>query len=95
MDVPRSTLRLDDSYREDGTLTSVMLPAGAASGGLLLDESGRRLLVLFADEELEPGDEVRVPSGSRFTVTSVQHGRLNGEPVTALQVRPGRPGDEG
>lgn len=82
-----STLSLDDSFREEGTLTSVELAAGAASGGFLVGRGSTRLLLLFADEDLAVGDEVTVPPRRRFTVASVRHGRMNGQAVTAAEVR--------
>lgn len=82
-----STLRFELAYRENGALTSVRLPGGTSSGGLLVDEGDRLVFVLFAEEEVEVGDEVVAPPGRRFTVASVHRGTLNDHPVTALEVR--------
>lgn len=82
-----STVRLDLSYREHGSLISVELPGGTPSGGLLVDEGDRRVLVLFGEEEVEADEEVVVGPGRSLTVLSVRHGTLNGHPVTALEVR--------
>lgn len=87
MGIASSTLRLDDSYREEGTLTSVRLAAGSGSGGLLVGEGSTRVLLLFAEEHPEVGDEIEIPPRRRFTVASVRRGRMNGQAVTAIEVR--------
>lgn len=82
-----STLRFELAYREHGALTSVELPGGSTSGGLLVDEGERLVVVLFEEEEVEIGDQVVASPDRRLTVVSVHHGTLNRQPVTALEVR--------
>lgn len=88
MDIRGSKLRFDARDWQNGALTSVRLPAGSASGGLLVVEDDVLVFLLFADEDLEVGDEVVVPSDRRCTVTTVRHVTLDQRPVTALEARP-------
>lgn len=83
-----STLRFEATCRQDGALTRVELPDGSGSGGLLVRDTGRLVLVLFEEIALDPGEEVVAHPRRRLTVTSVHHGELNGEDVTALEVEP-------
>lgn len=81
-----STLRFEATYRQQGALTSVELPDGSTSGGLLV-RGEPPVLVLFEELALETGDRVTAAPERRFRVTSVHRGELNGEPVTALEVQ--------
>lgn len=87
--------RFDLAYREHGALISVELPGGTPSGGLLVDDGDRRVLVLFGEEEVEADDEVVIGPGRSLTVLSVRHGTLNGHRVTALEVRDRPPRPQG
>lgn len=88
MEIEGSTLRLDANDREQGVLTSVELPDGSGSGGVLVAEGDTPVFVLFADEALEVGDEVEVvASRRRFTITYVRHAHLGEQRVTALGIR--------
>lgn len=93
MEIEGSTLRLDADDRQNSLMMSLELPAGSSSGGLLVAEGGSLVFVLFAHEDLEAADEVVVPSGQRFTVTSSRHAYLDEVPVTVLRVRPSDTGD--
>lgn len=82
-----STLRFEATYRQQGALTGVELPDGSTSGGLLV-RGEPPVLVLFEELSLDVGDLVTAAPRRRFRVRSVHRGELNGEPVTALEVRP-------
>lgn len=86
MRIEGSTLWLDASDHEHSVLTSLTLPDGSASGGLLVPEGDDLVFVLFADEELGVGDTV-VASEQRFTIASVRHAHRLEQPVTALVIR--------
>lgn len=87
-----SELSIDPSWRERSTLTTVRLPDGTASGGVLTDPEAGGLLVLFDDRDLDHGDRVVVAYGLVLMVTGVRHGTITGQQVTALRVRRSAPG---
>lgn len=88
MEIEGSNMRLGTEDRWNSLLTRLELPAGPESGGLLVPVDGGLVFLLFDDEDLAVGDQVALPSGSRFDVTSVRHARMGERPVTALGVRP-------
>ncbi len=80
-------LPLDHGWQEKSTLSSVQLPDGSESGGVLIDNGDGLMLVLFADEELSVGDRVVIARGLELAVAGVERGTLSGRRVTALDVR--------
>lgn len=80
-------LTLDRGWRQKSTLSSVQLPDGSESGGVLIDNGDGLMLVLFADEELRVGDRIVVARGLELAVAGVERGTLSGRRVTALDVR--------
>lgn len=88
-----SELSIEQGWRERSTLTSAQLPHGSESGGVLIEQDGRLLFVLFADEELEAGERVVIAGGLALTVAGVKHGTLSGQRVTVLDMGPSVPED--
>lgn len=70
-------MRPDDGDQRGAVLTSVELPDGSVSGGLLLRSKEELVLQLYAEVDLEAGEEVRVPGDRYFTVTDVRTGHVD------------------
>lgn len=86
-----SKATIDPGWRTDSTLTSVRLPDGSESGGVLIDRDGEMVFVLFADEDLAAGDRIEIAQELTLTVAGVEHGTLSGQRVTILDVGGARP----
>lgn len=88
MEIQGSTLRLDDLDWASSELTEVRLPSGSASGGLLVIRAGKQALVLFSDENLQPGQTLRASPSRGLEITSTVKAYLRERRVTVLEVRP-------
>jgi hypothetical protein len=82
-----TTARLRGDGRPGTPLLTVEWSTGRAPAGWLLEQAGRRVLVLFADAPLGPGDMVAEAGRPPSRIASVRHATLHREPVTALEFR--------
>lgn len=74
--------------RKKEVLSSLELPDGSMCGGLLLDgDDGGKVLRLFAEEDVRPGDEVELQGDRYLSVEAVRHRALDDWRVTDLVVR--------
>lgn len=76
----------DDGDHRGAMLTSVELLDGSVSGGLLLRSGDELVLQLYSDEEVRPGDEIRIPGDRYLTVTDVRHDAVDDFAVTNVVV---------
>lgn len=75
------------SDRKKEVLSSLELPDGSMCGGLLVDDGDARVLRLYAEQDLKPGDEVELPGDRYLSVTAVRRKALDDHPVTELEVQ--------
>lgn len=76
----------DDDDHQPAVLTTMELPDGSVSGGLLRRSDDELVVQLYGEEELSPGDEIRVQGDRYMTVTEVRHGYVDDMRVTDLVV---------
>jgi hypothetical protein len=80
-------LGFDSSDRQKKVLSSLELPDGSMCGGLLLVDDEDKVLRLFTDEDVRPGDEVGLPGDRYVSVMGVRRRPLDDYLVTDLAVR--------